>query len=256
LSSDDFEADMDVTGFFEPFLTLNGLAALLTLSVLEIVLGIDNLVFISVLTSRLDAKRAKVARGVGLGLAFLFRLILLASLTFLIGLTQPVISAFGADFSWRDFILIGGGLFLLAKGTHEIHNEVEAEHAARAASARESLAFVIFQIAVIDMVFSIDSIVTAIGLVNEIEIMIVAVIIAMVVMYVAAGPVGAFIGRHPTTKMLALSFLLLIGVALVADGFHFHIPRGYIYAAMAFAALVEVFNVLAQRNRARRRKRK
>jgi predicted tellurium resistance membrane protein TerC len=242
---------MDFMSFFDPFLTINGLAALLTLSVLEIVLGIDNLVFISVLTSRLKPKDAKMARGVGLGLAFLFRIILLGFLTVLIGLTQPIIELFGIDFSWRDFILIGGGLFLLAKGTHEIHNEVEAQHHTRAASARNALTFVIVQIAVIDMVFSIDSIVTAIGLVDDIEIMIVAIVIAMVVMYVAAGPVGGFIGRHPTTKMLALSFLLLIGVALMADGFHFHIPRGYIYAAMGFAVLVEVFNVLAQRNRLR-----
>lgn len=244
-------------GFFDPFLTLNGLAALLTLSVLEIVLGIDNLVFISVLTVRLNKSDARLARGVGLGLAFLFRLILLASLTFLIGLTRPVVSGLGIDFSWRDIILIAGGLFLLAKGTHEIHNEVEgADSGAGAAKTRDVVSMVIVQIAVIDLVFSIDSIVTAIGLVSELEIMIVAIVIAMVVMYVAAGPVGAFIGRHPTTKMLALSFLLLIGVALVADGFHFHIPRGYIYAAMGFAALVEVFNVLAHRNRTRPRKRK
>ena len=245
---------MNLMGFFEPFLTLNGLAALATLSVLEIVLGIDNLVFISVLTSRLREKEAKLARGVGLGLAFLFRIILLAFLTVLIGLTQPVLSAFGFDFSWRDFILIGGGAFLLAKGTHEIHNEVEAAHEERAPRSRDTVSFVIFQIAVIDMVFSIDSIVTAIGLVDDLEVMVAAVVIAMVVMYFAAGPVGSFIGRHPTTKMLALSFLLLIGVALVADGFHFHIPRGYIYAAMGFAVLVEVFNVLAQRNRTRKRK--
>jgi predicted tellurium resistance membrane protein TerC len=245
---------MDVTSFIDPFLTLNGLAALLTLSVLEIVLGIDNLVFISVLTARLDSKSARLARGVGLGLAFLFRVILLASLAFLIGLTQPVLSFLGADFSWRDIILVAGGLFLLAKGTHEIHNEVEGAKSESTAAARDAVSFVIAQIAMIDMVFSVDSIVTAIGLVDDLEIMIVAVVIAMVVMYVAAGPVGAFIGRHPTTKMLALSFLLLIGVALVADGLHFHIPRGYIYAAMGFAALVEVFNMLAQRNRSRSRK--
>ena len=247
---------MELMGFFDPFLTLNGLAALLTLSVLEIVLGIDNLVFISVLTSRLGDSEAKRARAIGLALAFLFRLVLLASLTFLIGLTQPVVTMFGLDLSWRDFILIGGGLFLLGKGTHEIHNEVEAQHGERAGRARDTMLMVVTQIAVIDMVFSIDSIVTAIGLAEDLEVMIVAVIIAMVVMYVAANPVGHFIARHPTTKMLALSFLLLIGVALIADGFHFHIPRGYIYAAMAFAALVEVFNVLAQRNRTRRRRTK
>jgi predicted tellurium resistance membrane protein TerC len=240
---------MDVTGLLEPFLTIHGLAALLTLSVLEIVLGIDNLVFISVLTARLPARDAKLARGVGLSLAFLFRILLLASLTFLIRLTQPIITAFGVGFSWRDFILIGGGLFLLAKGTHEIHNEMEGEHGVRQGRSRDALVAVIAQIAVIDLVFSIDSIVTAIGLADDLEVMVVAVVIAMVIMYFAAGPVGDFIAKHPTTKMLALSFLLLIGMALIADGFHFHIPRGYIYAAMAFAGLVEVFNVLAQRNR-------
>jgi predicted tellurium resistance membrane protein TerC len=150
----------------------------------------------------------------------------------------------------------GGGLFLLAKGTHEIHNEMEGEQGVRQGRSRDALVAVIAQIAVIDLVFSIDSIVTAIGLADDLEVMVVAVVIAMVIMYFAAGPVGDFIAKHPTTKMLALSFLLLIGMALIADGFHFHIPRGYIYAAMAFAALVEVFNVLAQRNRARRRKRK
>jgi predicted tellurium resistance membrane protein TerC len=237
----------------EPFLTLNGWAALLTLTVLEVVLGIDNLVFISVLTERLDKTRAKRARAIGLSLAFLFRILLLGSLSILIGLTQPVFSAYDFAFSWRDIILIGGGLFLLAKGTHEIHNEVEAEdESSSAAPVRRAMLLVVMQLAVIDIVFSIDSIVTAIGLAEDLEVMIAAVCIAMIVMYVAAGPVSTFISAHPTTKMLALSFLLLIGVALVADGFHFHIPRGYIYFAMAFAALVEVFNVLARRNRRKR----
>ncbi len=237
----------------EPFLTLNGWAALLTLTVLEVVLGIDNLVFISVLTERLDKTRAKRARAIGLSLAFLFRILLLGSLSILIGLTQPIFSLYDFEFSWRDVILIGGGLFLLAKGTHEIHNEVEADDGSSAAApARRAMLLVVMQLAVIDIVFSIDSIVTAIGLAEDLEVMIAAVCIAMIVMYVAAGPVSTFISAHPTTKMLALSFLLLIGVALVADGFHFHIPRGYIYFAMGFAALVEVFNVLARRNRRKR----
>ena len=242
-----------IAGFIGPFLTINGWAALLTLTVLEVVLGIDNLVFISVLTSRLDAARAKTARAVGLSLAFLFRIILLASLSVLIGLTKPVLTAYDLDLSWRDMILIAGGLFLLAKGTHEIHNEVEADEEPETQTrGRNAMLSVVIQLAVIDIVFSIDSIVTAIGLADDLEVMVAAVVIAMVVMYFAAGPVGAFIAAHPTTKMLALSFLLLIGVALLADGFHFHIPRGYIYCAMAFAALVEVLNVLARRNRRKR----
>jgi len=242
--------------FIEPFMTAHGWAALVTLSILEIVLGVDNLVFISILTERLDAARAKVARAIGLGLAFLFRIVLLASLSFIMGLTTKVFSVVGNDLSWRDIILIGGGLFLMAKATHEIHNEVDVEEGhAPAPLGRRGLLVIIAQLAVIDMVFSIDSIVTAVGLAEDLEVMIVAVCISMVVMYFSAGPVGDFIKKHPTTKMLALSFLLLIGVALIADGFEFHIPRGYIYFAMTFAGLVEVFNVLARRNRTRRRKR-
>lgn len=238
--------------FIEPFLTAQGLAALATLSVLEIVLGIDNLVFISILTSRVEASKAKLARAVGLGLAFAFRIILLFSLTWIMGLTRPVLEMFGFALSWRDIILIGGGLFLMAKATHEIHNEVDADDAHGAAgAARTSFGLIIVQLAVIDLVFSLDSIITAVGLANDIEIMIAAVCLAMIVMYLAAGPVGDFIKRNPTTKMLALSFLLLIGMALIADGLHFHIPRGYIYFAMTFAGLVEVFNVLALRNRRR-----
>ena len=239
--------------FIEPFLTAQGLAALATLSVLEIVLGIDNLVFISILTSRVEASKAKIARAVGLSLAFLFRIILLFSLTWIMGLTRPVLELFGFELSWRDIILIGGGLFLMAKATHEIHNEVDADDGHGAAgAARASFTLIIVQLAAIDLVFSLDSIITAVGLANDIEIMIAAVCLAMIVMYLAAGPVGDFIKRNPTTKMLALSFLLLIGMALIADGFHFHIPRGYIYFAMTFAGLVEVFNVLALRNRRRR----
>lgn len=234
----------------------NAWAALLTLTALEIVLGIDNLVFISVLTARLDKKRAAKARAVGLSLAFLFRIALLGALSWMMGLTQSVIAAGGVAFSWRDIILIGGGLFLVGKATHEIHGEVEANDFRPIASAsRRTLLAVIAQLVVIDLVFSIDSIVTAIGLADDLEIMIAAVSIAMIVMYFAAAPVGAFIAAYPTTKMLALAFLLLIGVALLADGFHFHIPRGYIYFAMAFAGGVETFNVLAGRNRRKRSRR-
>lgn len=229
--------------------------ALLTLAALEIILGIDNIVFIAVLTERLSAKQARRARAIGLSLAFVFRVALLASLTWIMGLTAPVFSVFEIGFSWRDMILIAGGLFLLAKATHEIHNEVETEDQTGLAIRRKTSIWpVIGQLAVIDMVFSVDSIVTAVGLANDLEVMIAAVVIALLVMYFAAGPVGAFIAKHPTTKMLALSFLLLIGLALVADGLHFHIPRGYIYFAMAFAGAVETFNVIARRNRARKRK--
>src|ERR1700756_5225171 len=230
----------------------NAWAALATLTVLEIVLGIDNLVFISVLTSRLDARRARPPRQVGLSLAFVFRVIMLFGLTWLMGLTAPLFSVFRMGISWRDIILVGGGLFLIAKATYEIHSEVESrESAAAATSSTRAFAWIVVQLVAIDLVFSLDSIITAIGMAEHLEVMIAAVVIAMIVMYAAAAPVGAFIAEHPTTKMLALAFLVLIGVALVADGFEFHIPRGYIYFAIAFSAAVEFFNVLAKRNRKR-----
>jgi predicted tellurium resistance membrane protein TerC len=233
-------------------------AALVTLSALEIVLGIDNVVFISILVSRLDPKVVTRARQIGLGLALVFRILLLFALTFLIGLKAPVFAVLGQDFSWHDVILIAGGLFLIGKATHEMHAEIEGadEEVEEAADAvkRATFSMVIAQIIVIDLVFSIDSIVTAIGMAQDIRIMIAAVMIAVVVMYVASGPVARFVAAHPTTKMLALSFLVLIGVALVADGFGVHIPRGYIYFAMAFAGAVEVFNVMALRKRKKRRR--
>jgi predicted tellurium resistance membrane protein TerC len=232
----------------------NAWAALVTLTALEIVLGIDNLVFISVLTSRLDEDKARRARQIGLSLAFVFRVIMLFTLTWLMGLTAPLFTVFRMGISWRDIILIGGGLFLIAKATHEIHAEVEAsESEVEVSSTTQAFTWIVAQLVVVDLVFSLDSIITAIGMVEDIEVMIAAVVIAMIVMYAAAGPVGAFIAEHPTTKMLALAFLVLIGVALVADGFEFHIPRGYIYFAMAFAGAVEAFNVMAKRNRRRRR---
>ena len=230
----------------------NAWAALITLTALEIILGIDNIVFISVLVSRCAPREAKRARQIGLALALVFRIILLFGLTWLMRLTYPVFSLFGRDFSWHDIILIAGGLFLIAKATHEIHAEVEAEEAeGPQGAARATFSMVVLQIVAVDLVFSVDSIVTAIGMAQDIEIMITAVVIAMIVMYVASGPVAQFIANHPTTKMLALAFLVMIGVALVADGFEFHIPRGYIYSSMVFAGMVEVFNVLARRNRAR-----
>ncbi|MGZ3294804.1 MAG: TerC family protein [Xanthobacteraceae bacterium] len=226
-------------------------AALLTLTALEIVLGIDNVIFLSVIVSRIPKRQAKRARQIGLALALVFRIVLLSLLVWLIGLTQDVLTVKGIGFSWRDLILIGGGLFLIAKATHEIHAEVEARDGENDGAAGGGSAFfwIIVQIVVIDVVFSLDSIITAIGMAQDLEIMIAAVIIAIVVMYVSAGPVARFVAEHPTTKMLALAFLVLIGVALVADGFKFHIPRGYIYFAIAFSAAVEFFNVLAKRRR-------
>jgi len=225
-------------------------AALLTLTALEIVLGIDNVIFLSVIVSGIPPAQAKRARQVGLALALVFRILLLSLLVWLIGLTQSVLTVHGSAFSWRDIILIGGGLFLIGKATHEIHNEVEADdEASDVAPARRAFFWVIVQIIIIDMVFSLDSIITAIGMAQDLAIMIAAVIIACLVMYAASGPVARFVAAHPTTKMLALAFLVLIGVALVADGFKFHIPRGYIYFAIVFSAAVELFNVLARRNR-------
>ena len=225
-------------------------AALLTLTALEIVLGIDNVIFLSVIVSGIPQAQAKRARQIGLALALVFRILLLSLLVWLIGLTQAVLTVRGSAFSWRDIILIGGGLFLIGKATHEIHNEVEARNEASDGVSRVGAFFwVIVQIIVIDMVFSLDSIITAIGMVQDLAIMVAAVVIACFIMYAASGPVARFVAEHPTTKMLALAFLVLIGVALVADGFKFHIPRGYIYFAIAFSAAVELFNVLARRNR-------
>jgi predicted tellurium resistance membrane protein TerC len=230
----------------------NAWAALVTLTALEIVLGIDNVVFISVLVARLPPEQGKRARQIGLSLALLFRIALLFALTALIRLRYPVVTILGNEISWHDVILIGGGLFLIAKATHEIHNELEPnESAGPTAKAAAAFGLVIVQVIAIDLVFSIDSIVTAIGMAQDVEVMIAAVVIAVGVMYLAAGVVSAFIAEHPTTKMLALAFLVLIGVALVADGFDFHIPRGYIYSAMAFAGAVEAINVLASRRRRR-----
>lgn len=233
----------------EIFLTANAWASLLTLTAMEIVLGIDNVVFISVLVSRLPEESAKRARQIGLSLALVFRILLLMVLSWLIGLTEPVVSALGFDLSWRDLILLAGGLFLIYKATHEIHQGVEGNGAHETSAVKASFSAIVAQIIVIDMVFSVDSIITAIGMAEHIEIMILAVVIAMAVMYVASGSIAAFIERHPTTKMLALAFLLMIGVALVADALGFHIPRGYIYSAMAFSAFVEILNVAAKRGR-------
>ena len=226
-------------------------ASFLTLTVMEIVLGIDNIVFISVIINRLPPEQAERARRIGLFLALLFRIVLLMFLTWIIGLQAELFSIFGQSFSWRDLILAGGGIFLIYKATAEIHEEFEGETEEQAAQrlSVSTFAHIIGQIIVIDLVFSVDSIVTAIGMAEHIEVMVAAVIVAVAVMYVASGTISDFIKRHPTTKMLALSFLLLIGVSLVADGLGFHIPRGYIYAAMGFSVMVETINILAGRRR-------
>jgi predicted tellurium resistance membrane protein TerC len=225
-------------------------AALLTLTALEIVLGIDNVIFLSVIVSRIPEAQAKRARQIGLALALVFRILLLSVLVWLIGLTEPVLAIRGIALSWRDIILIGGGLFLIGKATHEIHTEVESrEDEGETAPRAGAFFWVIMQIIVVDIVFSLDSIITAIGMAQDLVIMVAAVVIACFIMYVSSGPVSRFVAHHPTTKMLALAFLVLIGVALVADGFKFHIPRGYIYFAIVFSAAVEFFNVLAKRNR-------
>jgi predicted tellurium resistance membrane protein TerC len=222
-------------------------AALVALSALEIVLGIDNVVFLSVLVARLDPARRQRARQIGLALALIFRIVLLFGLTRLIALATPVVTLMGNTLSWHDIVLIAGGLFLIGKATHEIHNEIEGRAEPVASAGRAAFSAVILQVIAIDLVFSVDSIITAIGMAQDIRIMIAAVMIAVVIMYAASGPVARFVAEHPTTKMLALAFLVLIGVALIADGFDFHIPRGYIYFAMAFAGAVEAVNIAAKR---------
>jgi predicted tellurium resistance membrane protein TerC len=228
--------------------------SLATLTVLEIVLGIDNVIFLAIVSAQLPENRQALARRLGLTVALLLRIILLTSITFILSLQQPVIGAFGFDFSWRDIVLGAGGLFLLVKGTQEIHSEVETRHE-RIGTAPVSFIGVIAQIAVLDLVFSIDSVITAVGVAEHIEIMIAAVMIAIFVMMLAAEPVAGFIHRHPTVKMLGLSFLLLIGMVLVADAVHFHIPRNYIYVAIAFSAAVETLNLMADKARKARRAR-
>jgi len=230
-------------------------SSLITLTVLEIVLGIDNLIFISVVSARLPEHQQARARRVGLSLALIFRIALLASIVWIVGLTQPIFSVGDFEFSWRDAILLGGGLFLLAKGTMEIHDTVEGEdpHASGTGKAAVTFAGVIGQVIVLDIVFSLDSIITAVGMTQNLPVMIIAVVIAIIIMMVASEPVSDFIQRHPTTKMLALSFLLLVGMALVADGLHFHLPRAYLYFAIAFSMGVEVLNLLAAGRRKRKR---
>jgi predicted tellurium resistance membrane protein TerC len=222
--------------------------AFVTLVALELVLGIDNIVFITILAGRLPGDQPKKARLVGLGLAMLMRIALLFSLSWIIGLTAPLLEVFGHELSTRDLILIVGGLFLIAKSTHEIHQKLEGGEGEVSGRAGASFLGVIVQILLLDIVFSLDSVLTAIGMVQQIEIMVAAVMIAVVFMMLFSGVVGDFVQRHPTVKMLALSFLLLIGVTLIADGFGQHIPRGYIYFAMGFSVFVEMLNLRLRRS--------
>jgi predicted tellurium resistance membrane protein TerC len=225
-------------------------ASLLTLTALEIVLGIDNLVFIAILAGRLPVERQDRARQVGLALALITRLALLASIVWIIGLTQPLFEVLGRAVSWRDIILIAGGLFLLYKGTREIHDRLEGDAPHEpAGSATASFGGVVVQIMLLDIVFSLDSVITAVGMANELWVMAAAIVIAVLLMLAASGPLAAFVDRHPTVKMLALSFLLLIGMTLIADGAGFHVPKGYIYAAISFSVVVELLNQLAARRR-------
>jgi predicted tellurium resistance membrane protein TerC len=222
--------------------------ALVTLTALELVLGIDNVIFISILAGKLPAGEQQRGRVIGLAFAMLTRVALLLSLSWMIHLTDPLFSALGRGVSGRDLILILGGLFLIAKSTHEIHNKIEGEDdAPHVSRTRVTLRRVVIEIMLIDIVFSLDSVITAVGMVDEVGIMIAAIVIAVIVMMVFAGPVSSFVERHPTVKMLALSFLLLIGLALIADGFALHIPRGYIYFAMGFSVTVEMLNLRIRR---------
>jgi predicted tellurium resistance membrane protein TerC len=227
-------------------------ASLLTLTALEIVLGIDNLVFIAILAGRLPAEQQNRARQIGLALALLTRLALLASIAWIIGLTQPLFELFNHPVSWRDVVLIAGGLFLLYKGTREIHHTVEGGGPQEHATGRTSLAGVVTQIMILDIVFSLDSVITAVGMANALWVMATAIIIAVAIMLAASRPLAEFVQRHPTVKMLALSFLMLIGMTLIADGAGLHVPKGYIYAAIGFSVGVEALNQMAGRRHSRR----
>ncbi len=249
-----------VAGMIEVLLVLardpNAWAALATLIVMEVVLGIDNLIFISILTNKLPEERRSNARRVGIGLAVILRLVLLGGVAFIVQLTTPLFTLLNHSFSWRDLILIAGGLFLIWKATNEIHGNVAGEHPGETTTAGVvgvTVAGVIGQILLLDLVFSLDSIITAVGMTDDIPIMVIAVLVSVGLMMVAADPLARFIGNNPTIVMLALGFLLMIGGTLLAEGMGVKIPKGYIYAAMAFSALIEGLNMMARR--ARRKKR-
>lgn len=240
------------------FMTLAGdpaaWAALAMLIVMEVVLGIDNLIFIAILTNRLPVHQRALGRRLGIGLALILRLVLLGSVAFIVTLTSPLFSLFGYALSWRDLILIAGGLFLVWKATKEIHHRVDPEPGPDLFDRKDAtlgFASALGQIVMLDLVFSIDSIITAVGMTDHVEIMVVAVVVAVLVMMLAANPLANFINANPTIVMLALGFLLMIGMTLIADGFGAHVPKGYVYAAMAFSALVEALNMLERRARRR-----
>jgi predicted tellurium resistance membrane protein TerC len=223
----------------------------LTLAALEIILGIDNLVFLAILADRLPVHQRPLARRLGLGFALLTRLLLLATLAWIVGLVEPLFSVLDHPISWRDIILITGGLFLLYKATAEIHGSLEGDEEEETTGKRVAAGFVatIIQIGILDIVFSLDSVITAVGMVDELSIMVAAVVAAMIVMLFAAGPLSDFVSRHPTVKMLALAFLLLVGMALVAEGLGAHIPKGYLYFAMGFSVAVEALNLMVRSKR-------
>jgi predicted tellurium resistance membrane protein TerC len=236
---------------FEWFASPEAWVALATLMALEIVLGIDNIIFISILVGRLPEKQRAKARQIGLSLAMVSRLLLLFSLAWVMGLVEPLFTAFGNDISGRDIILVIGGLFLLAKSTHEIHGSFEIQEASQAQVVASGFISILIQIAVLDVVFSLDSVITAVGLVDHLSIMVIAIVASVGVMLVAAKPIGDFVDANPTIKMLALSFLMLIGFTLIAEGFDIHIPKGYVYFAMAFSFVVEMLNITIRKRRAK-----
>jgi predicted tellurium resistance membrane protein TerC len=228
---------------FDPFLSAEGLIALATLTLLEVVLGVDNVIFISILAGKLPANQQDRARRLGLLAAMVMRILLLFSLAWIIRLTEPLFSVVGQDISGRDLILLGGGLFLLGKATLEIHEKLEGEEGHGSAKVYPTFGAVILQIMLLDIVFSLDSVITAVGMADELVIMVAAVIVAVGIMMLSAGTISEFVSRHPTVKMLALSFLMLIGLSLVGEGLDLHIPKGYIYFAMGFSIFVEMINL-------------
>lgn len=236
--------------FLQVFTTPEAFIALFTLIVMEVVLGIDNLIFVSILSNKLPAHQQKTGRTVGISLALILRLGLLSLISVIVSLTEPVFTLFDHSFSWRDLIMLSGGLFLVWKATSEIHHNVDSgDEEEDTKSVTQSFTAVVFQILILDIVFSLDSIITAVGMTGELVIMVIAVVVAVVAMLLAATPLSNFISRNPTVVMLALGFLLMIGMTLIAEGFGFHVPKGYIYAAMAFSAGVEMLNTLARRTR-------
>lgn len=237
---------------FEWVASTEGWIALATLTALEIVLGIDNIIFISILVGRLPEEKRNVARNLGLGLAMLMRLLLLMCIAWVIGLTEPWFAILGREISGRDCILIGGGLFLLAKSTHEIHNSLEGPEDHGGGGAVKGMGGVLIQIALLDLVFSLDSVITAVGLADHISIMMIAVVISVGIMLFAAKAIGEFVDAHPTIKVLALSFLILVGMTLTAEGFDVHVPKGYIYFAMAFSVAVEMLNLRMRKKKTER----